>query len=216
MPTRKAPWPPSPNGGTTGPPHSKSLLDGTVHTTMRTITCPTGQHKNGWIMGATACPCPDNTISPLLLVPPKTFHLSQHQNLAHTEVLTRACILHLGLACQPPGRGCLWGLRSRKHKISTLEIVSCILRPQTKPLGEEAIWPLSSTLPSPLPPPWSQRCASCSPKLIQGVRSGTQSTDLEDLSSCHPRPRDLPDKVPADGRTSVCCSRLRVRVWEVF
>lgn len=33
---------PAPKDSTTGPPHSKSLLDGTVHTTTRTVTCPTG------------------------------------------------------------------------------------------------------------------------------------------------------------------------------
>lgn len=43
-----------------------------------------------------------------------------------------------------------------------------------------------------------------------------QSKDLEDLSSCHPTPGDLPDKVSAEGRTSIHCCRLRVRVREVL
>lgn len=58
--------------------------------------------------------------------------------------------------------------------------------------------------------------AQAAPKPIQGVRSHTQSRDPEDFSSCHPRPRDLPDKVPAEGRTSVRCCRLRGRVWRCF
>lgn len=142
----------------------------------------TKKHREGWITGtepATAHPCPDTIIPPLLLVLPKTFHLSPwSEPHSHTSSpLCSAGILHLCLICQPLGEA---SSGAGKYQAQNQHLGNCQLHPVAtdilQPLGVEPMWPLSSTLPPPLPPCQHQGCTNCSQTDLGGeVALGAQS-----------------------------------------
>lgn len=96
------------------------------------------------------------------------------QNAAHKQVLTRARVLHLCLTCQPWGKAVsrVWEVASTKLAPWKLSAASCGHRQSLWEMELFGFSPPCSLLPC-LHPGTSD--AQAAPKLIQGVRSRTQS-----------------------------------------
>lgn len=171
-----SPWLSLTMQGFTTTPKTKFKQSENGNGTLESTLMATKKHRKGWITETEPGVRLIHALTPSFLLSfwsfPRLSTFPHGQNLAHTPVLPRAVQVSSTSAspASPRERPAL-GLGSTKPKISTLEIVSCILRPQTS----FSLWELKQFG---LSPPHSlllclhlgARDAQTAPKLTQGMK----------------------------------------------